>query len=181
MFAGGAQGPSHQPDRRVADPDDPITEHPAHRFGNQAGRIGERQEPGVGCVPGGGLGQVEHDRQGAQPEGQPAGADRLLSQHAAIQCPALVGDPTLGSADPDGREHHVGALERARRVGGQRDGGTGRRAQHRVDRRQPGGIDVVQHDLVDAGVGTGGERPVHQGDPEAAPTEHREPHADDGT
>ena len=98
-----------QPDRGVADADHPVAQHRAQRLGDQAGRVGEIDQPGIRCHVGDHPGGAERDRQGSQRIGDAAGADCLLAEDTGVQCPAFVPHPTGRSADPDRGEHHVGA------------------------------------------------------------------------
>ncbi len=62
-------------------------------------------------------GDLEHDRDGAQRLGEPAGAGRLLADAPAAQRERLVAEPGGLPADAELEEHGVGAVERAVEVG----------------------------------------------------------------
>ena len=91
--------------------------------------------------------------------------------------------PAVEAADPDRGEHEVRAGQRLVEVGG---GGrppaasatsVGLLGEHAADRRQPGGVEVVQHHVGDPALGAvGQQRPVDQRHAEAAAAEDGEPH-----
>jgi hypothetical protein len=129
------------------------------------------------------LGQPDHHRDRAQREADAAGARRLLAEHAEPERHVLVHHAALEPADPDRAEHVVGALHRVHQVRGgakrQPLAALGRQAlQHLADPLQPGGVDVVQHDLGEAEpLGSLQQRAVDERDAEAAAADDRQLHA----
>ena len=89
-----------------------------HGLGDQAGRVGEVDDPGVGGEPGHAAGDVDGDGDGAQSVGDAAGADRLLAEHALGERDPLVVRAALQAADADRGEDEVGAAQRLVEVGG---------------------------------------------------------------
>ena len=80
--------------------------------GDDADRVGEVDDPGAGLGPAPGpLGDVQHDRHGAQRLGQAAGAGGLLADAAALQRPGLVPLPGRLAADPQLEQHRAGAVQ----------------------------------------------------------------------
>ena len=145
-----AGGTPAQPDRRVADADHPLAQHPLHRLGDHPGRVGEVDDPGVRGERLDPLGHLDGDRHGAQPVRQAARAGRLLPEQAQVERHPLVVRAPGQAADPDRREDEVGVRERRVQVGGRR----ARRArsaspppicgQHVPDRGETALVDVVQ-------------------------------------
>ncbi len=169
-------------DRRVADADDPVAQVPGHGLGDQPGRVGEVDDPGVRRQPGHPAGDVDGDRDGPQPVRDAARADRLLAEDALGERHPFVVGPALQTADADRGEHEVGAAQRLVEVGRRghrrRVGHVGRLLrQHPGHRRQPGRVGVVQDDLGHAPLGAVPEQcPVHERHPEPAAAQHRQPH-----
>jgi hypothetical protein len=100
------------------------------------------------------LRDVDHHRDRAQREAEPARPDRLLADDALVERNALVYDAALELADADRAEHEVRAVERlveARR----RPERKVRLAllfqtdEHGSDLREAPLVEVVQHDLFD--------------------------------
>ena len=105
-------------------------------------------------------GDVDGDRDRAQPVGDAARADRLLAEDALVQGDPLVGGAALQAADADRGEDEVGAAQRLVEVGGDActARGVGRppaacSASTRATAPQPGGVQVVQGDVGDAALG----------------------------
>ena len=91
------------------------------RAGDDADRVGEVDDPGARRrALAHALGDLEHDRHGAQRLREAAGAGRLLPDAAAGERQRLVGEPRLLPADPDLDQHEVGAVDRAVEVVGDR-------------------------------------------------------------
>ena len=66
------------------------------------GRVGEVDDPGVRARRAATRSATcTRDRHGAQPVGDPAGAGRLLAEHAEVEGDPLVGRAPLEAADPD--------------------------------------------------------------------------------
>ena len=103
-------------DGDVAQPDRAVTLL-QQRPGDDADRVGEVDDPRVGCRRADPLGDVEDDRHGAQRLGEPAGAGGLLADAAALQRPGLVLVPGGLTADPQLQEDGVDAVERRLQVG----------------------------------------------------------------
>ncbi len=107
----------------------------------------------------GALGDLEHDRDGAQRLRQAAGAGRLLADAAAGERHGLVREPRLLAADADLDEDEVGAFDSAVEV--VRDDELPLEALplehprcHLTDDPAPLGVDVVQDELVDVDPGS---------------------------
>ncbi|MGC0429953.1 hypothetical protein RKD32_006308 [Streptomyces sp. SAI-195] len=171
-----------EPDRRVADADDPVAEVAGHGLGDESRRVGEVDDPGVRCQPGHPAGDVDGDRDGPQSVRDAARADRLLAEDALGERHPFVVGASLEAADADGGEHEVGAAQRLVEVG---RGGDRRRVghpgrlfrQHPGHRRQPVRVQVVQDDVSHAPLrAVPEERPVHERHPESAAAQHRQPH-----
>lgn len=169
-------------DRRVADADGPVAEVPGHGLGDQARRVGEVDDPGVRCQPGHPAGDVDGDRDGPQPVGDAARADRLLAEDALRERHPFVVGASLEAAYADRGEHEVGAAQRLVEVGRRghrrRVGHPGRLfGQYPGHRRQPGRVQVVQDDVAHASLAAvSEERPVHERYAEPAAAQHRQPH-----
>jgi hypothetical protein len=172
-----------QADRRVTDADDPVIEDSLHGLGDHARRVGEVDDPGIRRECPDALGDLEGDRDRAQPVGQPTGPRRLLPEEAEVEGHPHVSRAALQSAHPDGREDEVDALNRLVQ--------RGRRAHRRrvvvplghllqdpADHRQAGWVRVVEAHLLDPSLMPVGEqRPVDQGCAETAASQDRESHA----
>ena len=155
LLIGNAQGVQRavdEPDGGVADADDALAEHGTHRLGDDAGRVGEVDDPGLGGEVPHRAGELHGHRDRAEGVGVAAHADRLLAEDASGQGHALVDDPALGAADTDRGEDEVGAddgLAQVRRRGD--DGGlrvveVGEHGAHDLETAARG---VVQAQLVD--------------------------------
>ncbi len=139
------------------------------------GRVGEGDDPRVRCERGHPARHVQRHGHGAQPVGDPAGAGRLLAEHAEIQGHPLVDGAPGETVDADGGEDEPGPGQRVVEVGGgaHRRARTGR--QHGAHRGEAARVDVVQDDLRDPAVA--GQRAVDEGDAEPAAAQDRELHA----
>jgi hypothetical protein len=168
--------------RGVADADDAVAEVAGHGLGDQPGRVGEVDDPGVGGEAGHAPGDVHGHRDRAQAVGDAARADRLLAEDALREGHPLVVGTALQAADADRREDEVGAAQSLVEVGrgGHRGGARdGRRlfGEDPADRGEPARVQVVQDDLGHPALGAVGEqRAVHERDPEAAAAENRQFH-----
>ena len=100
LAEGGSDAPAH-PCRSVTYPDRAIAEHSLDRFGHQARRIGEIQEPHVGGPVGNGLRDLQHHGHGSERGRDPARSDGLLAQHSFSQRHRFVDDPARQAPDPD--------------------------------------------------------------------------------
>ena len=141
-----------EPDRDVAEADRAMA-LVEQRPRDDPDRVREVDDPGVGRLAHA-LGDLEHDRHGAQRLGKPAGAGRLLADAAARRAERLVGEPRLLAADADLDEHEVGAGNRGVEVVGDVDRpAVPLPVEHAdgeaADDGAPLGIDVVQHELRD--------------------------------
>ena len=177
-------GAADQAERRVADADDPVAEHPAHRLGDHPGRVGEVDHPGAGRDRGHPLGHPHRDRDGAQAERDAAGAGR--SPARARRAPGRPARRRHGRrgrprgsrrrrsrrraarrrgrwwrAPPAGRSYPAASPASTCRIAASRSADTSYSATS-VDARLAG---VAQ------------QRAVHQRDPEPAAAEHGQLHA----
>ena len=184
--AGRPRRPAHQPDRRIADPDDTVAEHLGHRLGDHARGVGEVDDPGARGERRDPLGDVQRHRDRPQPVQDTARADRLLAEHALGQRDPFVAYPARRAAHPDRREDEAGAGQRV--VQPVRDPYGHRRRmplrqprQHLGDHRHPAWIGVVQHHLGDGVRRVVQQCAVDQRHPEAAPAENRQPHGAERT
>jgi len=94
-----------EPDRHVAEPDRPvpvIEQSPR----DDSDRVREVDDPRIRRRAHA-LGDLEHDRDGAQRLREPAGSRRFLADAAARQRERLVGESSLLAADPDLDQHEV--------------------------------------------------------------------------
>src|SRR5579863_8779349 len=106
-----------QPDRHIAQPDRAVP-RVEQRPGDDADRVGEVDQPRAGRrPPPGELGDLKHERHGAQRLGQPARPGRLLSHAAEFKRPRLVPVPRRLAADPELYEHRARAINPVLRVG----------------------------------------------------------------
>ena len=137
-----------------------------------------------GREPTGALGDVEGHRHGAQPVGQPAGADGLLAR-ARPRRGRLARRRVRPARPPTRIAEKTKSAPRKRRVevgrwSAPRGGRCARRRparQHRATAASRAGIHVVQHDLGDPAGGVVAQQgPVDQRHPEAAAAENRQPH-----
>ena len=179
---------THQPDRGVADADDAVAEHGAHRLGDDPGGIGEVDGPRRRRELGDGPRDLEGHGDRAQRIGESARADRLLAQQAEAERDPLVDGAGLRPAHAHGAEHEVRAGHGLAQVGGGDQAGEGdgssllRQARALLlddgaDGRQALGVDVVQRDLVDGEAGGGGgDRLVDEGDAEPSASQDGELH-----
>ena len=181
--AEGGGDAAAEPDRRVTDADHPVAEVSRHRLGDQTCRVGEVDDPRPGSTSADPPGDVDRDRNRAQAVGDAARADRLLAEHALIQCHTLVGRPALEPADAYRREDEVGAVERPVEVGGDGDrgrvGGSGRLlGEHLADHLRPHRVQVMQDHFGDAALALVTEQgTVDQRDTEPPAAEHGQSHA----
>ena len=115
-----AEQPREHPleaDRDVAQADRAVA-RVEQRAGDDPDGVREVDDPRAGRSQlAGALGDVEHDRDGAQRLGEPAGAGRLLADAPAAQRERLVAEPRGLPADAKLEEDGVGAVERAVQVG----------------------------------------------------------------
>jgi len=98
------------------------------------------------------LGDVEHDRHGAERLREPAGARRLLADAAAGQREGLVGEPRLLPTDPNLDQHEVSSADRRLEVVGDRQATAVTLPREHAPREPsddlaPLRVDVVQHEL----------------------------------
>ena len=100
-----------EPEGGVADADDAVPEDALHRLGDEARRVGEVDDPGIGCEQAHPLRDRERHGHGPQPVADPARARGLLAEQAEVEGEPLVDDPALEAADPDRREDEVGAVQ----------------------------------------------------------------------
>jgi hypothetical protein len=172
---GRGAGTAHERDGGVADPDDPRPEAGRHHLGDDAGRIGHRDDPRVsGQLRDAAGDRVDH-RHGPRRVRQAAGPDCLLAEHAEFQRGPLVPDPAVQPAHPQRGEDQAGVVQRGVEIGGraQRQVITG---QHIGDHLEPLSGHVEQYDLV-GGQAAGGKFPADQWYPEAAAAENGDSHA----
>ena len=94
--------------------------------GDDPDRVGEVDDPrgGQGPLPCS-FGDVEHDRDGAERLGEPAGAGGLLADAAVLQRPGLVALPGRLAADPQLQQHGPGAVQAVVEAGGPRQQAAG--------------------------------------------------------
>jgi hypothetical protein len=153
-------------DGHVAQADGPVA-GVEQGTGDDPDRVGEVHDPrsrgGAGCHQ---LGQLEHDRDGAQRLGEAAGAGGLLADAAELEREGLVHHPGPLAADAQLDQDEVGALGGRGQVGGQLQAPwpalAGQDpAGQAADHCQPPGVDVVQHQLVHGQGGLAAE-PVGQ-------------------
>ena len=143
-----------QPDRHVAQPDRAVP-GVEQRPGDDADRVGEVDEPRARRgPPPGELGDLQHERHGAQRLGEPARPGRLLSHAAEVERPRLVPVPRRLPADPELDEHRGRAVDPVFGVGGPPDGRLvpvrpHDPRGHRPDRGQPRLVGVDQDQLGD--------------------------------
>ncbi len=154
--ADGGGDPASEAGRGVADTEHPVAQHLLHRLGDDPGRVGEVDDVGLRGEPGDGVGDLHHDRHGAEGVGDAAGAGRLLPQHVQVQGDVLVTSSAFGPTDADGGEHEPAVGDGGVEVGGDAQGGDGvepgsEPAQDVLHHREPVGLDVVQHHLGDPG------------------------------
>jgi hypothetical protein len=190
VHAAGRAGPADQADRGVADADHPRPEHPGHHLGNDASRVGHRDDPGGRCQGGDPAGDHVGHRHRPGGARQPAGTDGLLAEHAAGERRPLVTDPAVKATRPERREYDIGPAYRRVEAGrgGHRQGvflaasaASGAVArQHAGDHREAAGIGVVQ-DHLRYRQAAGRELPGDERHPEAAAAENRDAHAPDTT
>ena len=110
-------------DRDVAQPDRAVT-GVQQRPGHDADRVGEVDDPRVGRgQPAYPVGDVEHDRHGAQRLGEAAGAGGLLPDAAALQRPCLVAVARRLAADAQLQEDDVRVAHAGVDVAGRRHRG----------------------------------------------------------
>ncbi len=142
-----------EPDRHVAQPDGPVTRL-EQGAGDDADRVGEVDDPGVRGRGRHLLGDVEHDRDGAQRLGQTTGAGRLLTDAAAFERPGLVLVTRSLATDTQLEQHGVGAVQSRGQLGGR---GQGRRVVEPLEDPSPEGahqleprlVGIDQHQLFD--------------------------------
>ncbi len=155
---------------------------PGHGLGDQAGRIGEVDDPGVRREAGHPPGDVDGDGHGAQTVGDAARADGLLAEHALGERHPLVVRPARQPADADRGEDEAGARERLVEVGGGgHPGGVGDTGgllpQYTGHRIQSTVVQVVQDDLGDPPFPAVGQQgTVHERHPESAAAQNRQLH-----
>ena len=100
--------PALKADRHVAQTDGAMAVV-EQRLGDEAGRVGEVEQPGAGRAEAPGVGgDVEHDGHGAQRLGEAARAGRLLSDAAEPQGDGLVAQARGHAADAQLDEHERG-------------------------------------------------------------------------
>ena len=80
-------------------------------LGDQAGRVGEIDQPGLRAQPFHQLRLFDGDGDGAQRHGDAAGAGGLLAGIAVGDDGALIVGTGLGAADADAVEHKIGAFD----------------------------------------------------------------------
>ncbi len=103
--------PPLEADRHVAQPDRPVT-LVEEGLGDDADGIREIDEPGVlRGPPGGGLGELEDDRDRPQRLREAARAGRLLADAAEPRRDRLVAETGRLAADPELDDDEVGAVE----------------------------------------------------------------------
>ena len=89
------------------------------RAGHDPDRVGEVDDPRIGRGAATHLiGDVEHDRHGAQSLGEASGAGGLLADAAASQRDGLVEVPCRLTTDAQLQQHEVGAVDRLGEIGG---------------------------------------------------------------
>ena len=107
-------------DRDVAEADGAVA-GVEQRAGDDADRVREVDDPGVGRGERShAVGDLEHDRHGAQRLREASGAGRLLPDAAARERHRLVAETRLLPADADLDEHEVGAVDGAVEIVGHR-------------------------------------------------------------
>ena len=139
----------------VAEPDGAVT-MVEERAGHDADRVREVDDPRVvRAQPPHAVCDVKDDRHRAQRFREPAGSGRLLADAPTAQRDRLVGVPRGLSTDPDLEEHRGRAVDGGVEVTRQREPAVKavrlrdplrRTANH----LEPLGVDVLQHELVDA-------------------------------
>ena len=158
----------------------PITRRPmtvVRRLGDQAGRVGEIDQPRIRGHLALDRRGLESDRQGPQTKGQPPGANCLLAENTQFEGASFVADPSGGATDPDGREDDVGSGQSVPQVAGDAHLNTWKRFQDLRYDVQPRRVDVVEDDLVDPQFRAPVQSPVDQWNPEPAATQDHQSHA----
>ena len=128
------------------------------------------------------LGELDHRRDRAEREADPAGAGRLLPEHADRERDRLVDHPALEPADADRGEDEVGALDRVVEVGRGPERQLlaallGEPVQDGRHPLHPALVEIVQHDLVEReALALGQQRPVDERDAEPSSADDRELH-----
>ena len=103
--------PTAQPGRCVADPQHPVAQHRLHGFGDDAGGIGEVHQVRLRRQLLDQPGDLHHHRHGPDRVRQTARTGGLLADHAEVERDVLVTAATFQTADPDGGEDEVAALD----------------------------------------------------------------------
>ena len=146
-----------EPDRDVAETDRPMAGI-EQRPGHDADRIGEVDDPRIrrGALADT-VGDLQHDRDGAESLAEAARTRRLLPDAPAGQRDRLVREARRLAADTDLDEHEIGAVERAVEIAGDEELAVEALAGqhppgHAADDVAALGVDVVQGELghVDA-------------------------------
>ena len=170
-------------DRDVAQPDRavPLVEQ---RLGDDADRVGEVQDPGPRRRSTGRLlGELEHDRHGAQRLRETACPGGLLTDGPERGRQCLVDEPGRLSTDPQLDDHEVGAVERlVARCGLDDPGGgvglVGHPVRQTADDAEPLRVDVVEDELVDRQPVIATHEPLDElGGVRAATADDRDPDA----
>ena len=148
-----ARDPLAQVQRRVADPDHPVSEDSPDGLGHQSHRVREVHEGRVGRSSGDDLGDRGDDRHGPQRERDATGAGGLLSDDALGDGRGLVEDPARHPTGTNGAVDDVRAIDGRLEVRGHGHRGPdaellGDAIEDATDPVEPALIDVVEGDLV---------------------------------
>ena len=133
------------------------------RAGDDADGVREVDDPGVRRSDRAhALGDLEHDRHGAHRLRKAARTGRLLTDAPARERRRLVAESRVLAADPNLDQDEVGGLDGGVEVSGHVEPALEslsreHPSRHAADHVAPGGVDVLEHELVDVEAGQPGD------------------------